>query len=81
MYDSRKETTCEDAPGLWSCQGGTDGTGSTSSEDRAGGEEESRNWNETQGLLSPEARLVAVDPQGSQLNLKSGRSALGASSF
>lgn len=35
----------------------------------------------SQGPLSPEARLVAVDPQGSQLNLKSGRSALGASSF
>lgn len=34
-----------------------------------------------QGPLSPEARLAAVDPQGSQLNLKSGRSALGASSF
>lgn len=34
-----------------------------------------------QGPLSPEARLVAVDPQGSQLSLKSGRSVLGASSF
>lgn len=61
-------------PGLWFCQGGAGGTGSTSAEDRAGGEE-GQTWSETSGPLSPEAWLMAVDPQdsqeGPQLNLKS----------